>query len=188
MTVVAGRGPSAGLWRRLRQMLKQARDVSGAVAWRGRSRGHVRGQAFRIRRPERLLFGTSGSLTLGRGSVIDTGASISAYAPVVIGEQVYIGRDAVLVAFAPISIGDRTAIAERVSIHTEDHGPPGLRGEYAVSPIRIAADCWLAAGCVVLRGVSIGEGSTLAASAVATRDVPEHVLAAGVPARVVKPL
>ena len=40
----------------------------------------------------------------------------------------------------------------------------------------------------LLPGVHIGEGSVIAAGAVVTKDIPAHVLAAGVPARVVRPI
>ena len=39
-------------------------------------------------------------------------------------------------------------------------------------------------GAIVLNGVTVGEGSLVAAGAVVTRDVPAHSLVAGVPATV----
>ena len=42
---------------------------------------------------------------------------------------------------------------------------------------------WLGANVTVLPGVTIGEGSVIAAGAVVTKDVPANMIAAGVPAK-----
>lgn len=49
-------------------------------------------------------------------------------------------------------------------------------------------DVWLGGGAVVCPGVSIGQDTVVGAGAVVTRDVPAGVVAAGVPARVVREL
>jgi len=97
---------------------------------------------------------------------------------------VYVGKNATLIAFAPLTIGSRTLIGENVSIHTEDHGPAGRRDEYLVSPVIVDEDTWIGAGAVVLRGCSIGAGTTIGANSVVTGDIPPSVLAAGAPATV----
>ena len=51
---------------------------------------------------------------------------------------------------------------------------------------RIEDDVWLGANVVVLKGVTIGKGTTVAANSVVTKSIPPRVIAAGVPARVVK--
>jgi acetyltransferase-like isoleucine patch superfamily enzyme len=53
-------------------------------------------------------------------------------------------------------------------------------------PIRIGRDCWLGANCVILAGVSIGDGAVVAAGAVVREDVPALAIVAGVPATVKK--
>lgn len=52
--------------------------------------------------------------------------------------------------------------------------------------VRIGGNTWLGAKVVVLPGVSIGDGTVVAAGAVVTTDLPAGVLAAGVPARVIR--
>jgi len=47
---------------------------------------------------------------------------------------------------------------------------------------------WLATGVTVLAGVTIGRNSIIAAGSVVTKDIPSNVIAAGVPAKVVKQL
>jgi acetyltransferase-like isoleucine patch superfamily enzyme len=55
-------------------------------------------------------------------------------------------------------------------------------------PITIGNGSWIGASATVLAGVSIGSGAVVAAGAVVTEDVPDDVVVAGVPARIVKRL
>ena len=53
--------------------------------------------------------------------------------------------------------------------------------------IIIGNDVWLGAGCIILKGAKIGNGSIVAAGAVVTKgDYPERSILAGNPARIVK--
>lgn len=51
------------------------------------------------------------------------------------------------------------------------------------SPVHIGHDVWIGHGAVVMGGVTIGTGAVVGAGAVVTRDVPDYMIAAGVPAR-----
>ncbi len=55
-------------------------------------------------------------------------------------------------------------------------------------PVHIGNDCWFGANVVVCPGVTIGDGCVIGAGAVVTRDIPPMSFAAGVPARVVRPI
>ena len=70
-------------------------------------------------------------------------------------------------------------LAERVTGTVRDVRP---------TPVHIADNVWLGDHCTVLKGVTIGENSVVAARAVVTRDVPANVVVAGNPAKVVKEL
>ncbi len=92
---------------------------------------------------------------------------------------------------APIRIGNRVRIGHDVSLLTVDHevGSEAMRsGRRKFGPIEIADGAWVASRVVVLPGVRIGAGAIVAAGAVVTRDVPNNMLVAGVPARVVRNL
>lgn len=102
---------------------------------------------------------------------------------VVLGGCSYFGRDLVLSSMSPISIGTGARVGERVSLHTEDHGPPDARDVYRTDRISIGDDVWLGAGVVVTRGVRIGSAVTVGANAVVTRDLCEPGVYGGVPAR-----
>ncbi len=47
---------------------------------------------------------------------------------------------------------------------------------------------WVGGGSIILPGVTIGEGSTIGAGSVVTRSIPERVVAAGSPCRVIREL
>jgi maltose O-acetyltransferase len=92
---------------------------------------------------------------------------------------------------APIRIGNMVRIGHDVSLLTITHavGPYYLRaGVSFCNEIVIEDGCWLASRCIVLPGVTIGTGAIVAAGSVVSRNVPNHTLVAGVPARVVREL
>ena len=57
-----------------------------------------------------------------------------------------------------------------------------------VTPVIIHDNVWLGDHCAVLKGVTIGENSIVAANAVVVKDVPANVVVAGNPAKIVKRL
>jgi len=59
--------------------------------------------------------------------------------------------------------------------------------EYA-KPIVIKDGCWLASNVTVCGGVTIGKNCVIGAGSVVTRDIPDGVLAAGNPCRVIRPI
>jgi acetyltransferase-like isoleucine patch superfamily enzyme len=68
-----------------------------------------------------------------------------------------------------------------------------LRGERPATaiearPIRLGRNSWVGFGACILPGVTIGEGSIVAARSVVAADVPPFVVVAGNPARVIRPL
>jgi acetyltransferase-like isoleucine patch superfamily enzyme len=54
------------------------------------------------------------------------------------------------------------------------------------APVHICRNVWLGANVTVLKGVTIGENTVIAAGSVVTRSLPSDVVAAGVPARVIR--
>jgi acetyltransferase-like isoleucine patch superfamily enzyme len=58
----------------------------------------------------------------------------------------------------------------------------------APKPVRIGHNVWLGVNSVVLKGVTIGDNSVIGANSVVVSDIPESVIAAGNPCRVIKPL
>jgi maltose O-acetyltransferase len=105
-----------------------------------------------------------------------------------VGEGVVV-RPPFFCEYGAIRIGAACQIGTRVQLLTASHplDPDARRKgwEYG-QPITIADNVWLAGGAIVCPGVSIGADSVVGAGAVVTKDLPPGVLAAGVPARVVR--
>jgi len=55
-------------------------------------------------------------------------------------------------------------------------------------PIKINDNVWLGLNVIVLKGVTIGKNSVIAAGSIVTKDIPANMIAAGQPARVIKAL
>ena len=55
-------------------------------------------------------------------------------------------------------------------------------------PVTIGDRVWLGNRCMVMKGVTIGDGAVVAGCSLVTRDVPPNTMVVGVPARVVKQL
>ena len=111
------------------------------------------------------------------------------YGAVRIGDGTFINVDAVMLDVMPIAIGAACQIGTRVQLLTASHPldpePRRIGWEYGQS-ITIADNVWLGGGAIVCPGVSIGEDTVVGAGAVVSRDLPAGVVAAGVPARVLR--
>ena len=55
-------------------------------------------------------------------------------------------------------------------------------------PVTIGNDVWIGANVTILPGVTIGNNVIIAAGAVVTKNIPDNVIAGGVPAKVIKEL
>ncbi|MCU1693468.1 MAG: acetyltransferase [Frankiales bacterium] len=112
---------------------------------------------------------------------------ISGWGPIRIGSRVFVNCGTVIIAVKGIEIGDDVAFANEVMVLDSDsHGVEGR--PHVEAPVRIGDGTWLGARAMVLPGVTIGKRVLVAAGAVVTRDVPDDVLVAGNPARVVRAL
>jgi maltose O-acetyltransferase len=111
------------------------------------------------------------------------------YGAIRIGDGTFINVDAVMLDVMPITIGAACQVGTRVQLLTASHPldpePRRIGWEYGQS-ITIADNVWLGGGAIVCPGVSIGEDTVVAAGAVVSRDLPAGVVAAGVPARVLR--
>ena len=115
----------------------------------------------------------------------------------IIRDQVEIGDNAVIMMGAVINIGAETMIdmgailGGRAIVGKNSHVGAGavLAGVIepaSADPVRVGDNVLIGANAVVIEGVQIGSGSVVAAGAIVTQDVPENVVVAGVPARVIK--
>ena len=88
-----------------------------------------------------------------------------------------------------IEIGDGTMFGFNVSIATLNHDlSPEKRCDATPKPVKIGKKVWIGANCTILPGVTIGDNSVIGAGSVVTKDIPKNVIAAGNPAKVIKPI
>ena len=87
--------------------------------------------------------------------------------------------------FHPLEVAARRRDTVALAPFFEGRPP---RPEIASAPIIIADNVWIAMNATILKGVTIGENSVVAAGAVVTKNVPANVVVAGNPAVVVKQL
>ncbi|MGT2845291.1 2,3,4,5-tetrahydropyridine-2,6-dicarboxylate N-acetyltransferase [Streptococcus hongkongensis] len=94
---------------------------------------------------------------IGAGTMIDMGAILGGRASV--GKNSHIGAGAVLA---------------------------GVIEPASAEPVRVGDNVLVGANAVIIEGVQVGNGSVVAAGAIVTQNVPENVVVAGVPARIIK--
>lgn len=119
---------------------------------------------------------------IGRDVFIDEGVTLGDRVKVQNGALVYHG----------VTVGDGVFIGPG-AILTNDRRPRALTAvgdlaraaDWIVSPIRIGDGASIGAGAIVVAGHDIGAHAMIGAGAVVTRDVPDHALVAGNPARVI---
>lgn len=109
-----------------------------------------------------------------------------------IGNRVNFGAFDRIASMNEVIIEDDVLFAAFVHITDHSHGyqdvgvPIVKQDVFSKGPIHIKKGAWLAFGCHILSGVTIGEYAVVAANAVVTKDVPPYTIVAGNPARIIK--
>lgn len=114
---------------------------------------------------------------------IDYGCNIS------LGNRFYSNFNLTILDCSLVTIGDRCMFGPNVSIFAATHEVEVQSRRADVEygrPVTIGDDCWIGGHVVILPGVTIGDGVTVAASSVVTKDVPSWSVVMGSPAKVVK--
>ena len=127
---------------------------------------------------------------LGRHSVIESFCCINnAVGDVIIGDCTRIGIHNTIIG--PVCVGNHVNLAQGITVTALNHNYEDATkriDEQGIStkPVVIGDDVWIGANAVILPGVTIGSHCVIAAGAVVTKDVPDHTLVGGVPAKVIK--
>lgn len=169
--------------------------------------GHVKMDETTLIFPETSLSAVLGSIDVGKRSCIRGALEIQREnGRIKIGNNCYIGDHTRIWSAESIIIKNNVLIAHNVNIFDNDTHPidkferkedseliiwNAIRKDFSTlksAPIVIEDDAWIGCNSIILKGVTIGEGSIVAAGSVVTKSVPPNVLVAGNPAKIVKEL
>lgn len=131
----------------------------------------------------RLLGRTGRNFHFNQPFRCDYGCNIS------IGENFFANFNLTILDEAPVVIGDDVFIGPNVSIYTACHpieaDKRSTRQEWA-EPVTIGNDVWIGGSATILPGVAIGDRVVIGAGAVVTKDVPPDSVVGGNPAKIIK--
>jgi len=106
-------------------------------------------------------------------------------------DSVYLNFGCVILDCNSVHIGNNVQIGPYVQIYTVYHPTdPAIRLERKelAAPISIKDNAWIGGNAIICPGVTIGQNSTIGAGSVVVEDIPDNVVAAGNPCRVIKSL
>lgn len=177
------------LWLRGAQVGRGVRILGPMECRRGH--GLVVGDRAVIGPGVKILLNPGARLVIGRAARIGEGMllTVKPGGELRIGERVLVNTRSIVTCWSQVAIGAGTLVAPHCHITDRNHGiAPGepirqQRGE--IAPITIGADAWIASSCIVLKGVTIGDGAVVGANSVVTSDIAPQAIAVGSPARVV---
>lgn len=106
-----------------------------------------------------------------------------------VGESFFANYNCTIIDVAKVKIGDNCQLAPNVSIYTAGHPVhPDSRNslyEYGIG-VTIGDNVWIGGNTVILPGVHIGSNTVIGAGSVVTKDIPDWVIAAGNPCKVIR--
>ena len=103
------------------------------------------------------------------------------------GRDCFVNFGCTFLALGGITIEDDVFIGPHCVLATEYHPEsPETRHSLLTKPIVVKRNAWLGANVTVLAGVTIGENAIVAAGSVVTKDVPDNMVVAGSPAKVIR--
>jgi acetyltransferase-like isoleucine patch superfamily enzyme len=124
---------------------------------------------------------------LGRGVILDVGPD----ARFELADRVKLMHYTLVGVVESVTIDEYAQVGECSTIRDNDHdttaGVLMSRAPVRSKPTRIGRDAWIARGVAVTAGADIGAGAVIGANAVVRGAIPDNVIAAGVPARVIRP-
>ncbi|KMK78111.1 maltose acetyltransferase domain-containing protein [Alkalihalobacillus pseudalcaliphilus] len=106
-----------------------------------------------------------------------------------VGENFYANFECVFLDVCEIVIGDDCLLGPGVHIYTATHPLDPIERASGLEfgkPVKIGNKVWIGGHATINPGVTIGDHVVVASGAVVTKDVPDHVVVAGNPAKVVK--
>lgn len=138
---------------------------------------------YRTQLLKELFESTGESLYIEPPFRCDYGSNIT------VGNNFYANFDCIILDVAKVTIGDNVFFAPRVGVYTAGHPiDAGVRNtllEFG-KPVTIGNNVWVGGNVVINPGVTIGNNVVIGSGAVVTKDIPDNVIAAGNPCRVLR--
>lgn len=143
------------------------------------------------------------NVTIGERTVVRGIIRNEVNGKVSIGNDVYLGDDTLISCAKSIKIGDYSLIAHGVQIFDNDTHPldpkmrqlhfdmirgmiPMTKLDVPSRPVIVGHSVWIGMNSLIMKGVTIGDDTVVAAGSVVTRDLPGSVIASGNPAEPVR--
>lgn len=137
----------------------------------------------KIRGIIKKLFGKSENAFINPPFYCDYGSHIE------VGKNFFANYNCTIIDVAKVVIGDYCQMAPGVSIYTAGHPiHPDVRNtqyEYGIE-VTIGDNVWIGGNTTICPGVHIGSNTVIGAGSVVTKDIPDWVVAAGNPCRVIR--
>lgn len=135
-------------------------------------------------------------LTTGKGCRLEA-FSVTTGKKIFFGSDVQINDYVHLSSMEKIIIGNNVLMASHIYISDNSHGfykgdnqtapnIPPIKRTYKIAPVIIGNNVWIGEGCVIMPGVTIGDGAIIGANSTVTKNIPENSIAVGQPAKVIK--
>ena len=147
--------------------------------------------------------GSKDNIRLGKGVIIDGILECYTKGELIINDYTYIGRSRIFAA-QKVEIGKGVLISDHVVIMDSDLHPlsakkrfndmrnwnkgvfPDVYTNIESRPVILGDYVWVSANSVILKGVTIGEGSIIGAGSIVTKDIPPYTIVAGNPAKIIR--
>ena len=132
---------------------------------------------------DRILGSIKGNIVITAPFYCDYGFNIS------VGDNFYTNHNVTILDGAKVTFGDNVFIAPDCVFSTAGHALDAEqrnRGMEIALPITVGDSVWIGANVTVLPGVTIGSNTIIGAGSLVNRDIPEGVVAAGNPCRVIR--
>lgn len=140
---------------------------------------------YQIKRKLLIISGFS----IGKGTKIVGPIHVGTLAKISIGDNCWIGGDIKIHGIGIIVIGNNCDLAPEISFVTGSHsiGSPDRRaGEGLSYKIEIENGCWIGARTTIMGNTTVMKGTIIGASSLVIKDIPANVIAAGIPAKIIK--
>lgn len=158
-----------------------------AISQKWLSRG---GKPLYIGNGARIRIAKGASVYVGSGVYLSEGCLLQALpgAKIVIEDNVFLNANTRIVASESVTIGAETMFGPNCAVYDHDHvfDMNGVHPELIAKPVVIGARTWIAANCLITKGVTIADCCLVAGGSVVTKSLDSKGIYGGAPAQFLK--